>query len=101
MAEIGAVEFLAEGGDLVGLGAFSMFSDFLTSTGLQIKVDPGLKTVYFAFFLLMVSTYASFISYSQIYSFETELNIKLGGTSNRAILFFQKEFNRILNRILA
>ena len=78
-----------------------LVSDFLTSTGLQIKVDPGIKIVYFAFFLLIFSTYASFISYSQIYSFETELNIKLGGTSNRAILFFQKEFNRILNRILA
>ena len=75
-----------------------MFSDFLTSTGLQIKVDPGLKTVYFAFFLLMVSTYASFISYSQIWSTEIKSKISLTGNSNRAVLFFQTEFRKLLNK---
>ena len=42
------------------------FTDFITTTGLQIKFDPGIFLVYFSFFLLMVSVYTSFLSYSQI-----------------------------------
>jgi cytochrome c biogenesis protein len=72
------------------------FLDFLTSTGLQIKVDPGIRTVFLAFFLLMISTYASFISYAQIWSTETRRNISLAGNSNRAVLFFQTEFRKII-----
>jgi len=73
------------------------FTDFLTSTGLQIKEDPGIRTIYLAFFLLMVSTYASFISYSQIWGVETQDTVKLLGTSNRAVLLFQSEFRKIIN----
>jgi len=77
-----------------------VFSDFLTSTGLQVKADPGIRTVYFSFFLLMISTYASFISYSQIWGTETDSSFTLAGTSNRAVLFFQTEFRKILNKTL-
>ena len=74
-----------------------MFSDFITSTGLQIKADPGIQTVYFSFFLLMLSTYVSFISYSQIWGFEAQQNLRLAGKSNRAVLFFQSEFRKLVN----
>lgn len=74
------------------------FSEFLTSTGLQIKADPGIRTVYLAFFLLMVSTYVSFISYSQIWGAEKPNQFNTAGNSNRAVLFFQSEFKRILSR---
>ena len=74
------------------------FVDFLTSTGLQIKADPGLQTVYLAFLLLMVSTYTSFISYSQMWGYETFDSLILTGNSNRAVLFFQKEFRKILQK---
>ena len=77
------------------------FIEFLTSTGLQIKVDPGIKTVYLSFFLLMVSTYASFITYSQIWGTETQYVINIAGNSNRAVLFFQSEFRRVLNQSLS
>lgn len=73
-------------------------SNFLTSTGLQIKLDPGLGIVYFSFFLLMLSTYVSFLSYSQIWGAETISNVKLVGTSNRAMLFFQAEYRKLVNR---
>ena len=42
------------------------FTEFITSTGLQIKKDPGIPLVYFSFFFLMGSIYVSFLSYSQI-----------------------------------
>ena len=74
------------------------FLDFLTSTGLQIKADPGLRTVYFSFFLLIISTYTSFISYSQVWGAEMENKVLVAGNSNRAVLFFQTEFRKVLNK---
>jgi len=72
--------------------------DSLTSTGLQIKSDPGIPVVYVSFLLLMVSIYVSFFSYSQIWSFEKNSSVLIGGKSNRAVLFFQEEFRKILKR---
>jgi cytochrome c biogenesis protein len=75
------------------------FISFLTTTGLQIKSDPGIGTVYLSFLLLIVSIYVSFFTYSQIWVFEAAQNISLGGNSNRAVLFFQQEFRELLKRI--
>jgi len=72
--------------------------DSLTSTGLQIKSDPGIPVVYFSFLLLMVSIYVSFFSYSQIWVFENKSSVIIGGKSNRAVLFFQEEFRKILKQ---
>lgn len=90
-------------GQTVSLTPFEniRFIEFLTSTGLQIKVDPGIRTVYLSFFLLMVSTYASFITYSQIWGTETQSVINIAGNSNRAVLFFQSEFRRLLNQSIS
>ena len=44
--------------------------DTIATTGLQIKEDPGINFVFFAFFFIMISTYASFLSYSQVWGFE-------------------------------
>jgi len=73
--------------------------DFITSTGLQIKIDPGLQTVYSSFFLLMCSTYVSFVSYSQIWGVEEEEYLIVAGTSNRAVLYFQEEFRKLKFKI--
>lgn len=80
-------------------GETIMFSDILTSTGLQIKTDPGLQIVYFSFFLLMVSTYVSFLSYSQIWGSEVQTQVNVSGNSNRAVLFFQAEFRKLLGKV--
>ena len=73
--------------------------DFITSTGLQIKIDPGLRIVYLSFFLLICSTYISFVSYSQIWGIEKKNRLFLAGTSNRAVLYFQEEFRKIKYKI--
>ena len=72
------------------------FTEFITSTGLQIKKDPGIPLVYFSFFFLMGSIYVSFLSYSQIWEIESNFELVTGGTSNRAVLSFQEEFKRIV-----
>ena len=73
--------------------------DFLASTGLQIKSDPGIQTIYLAFLFLMTSIYVSFFTYSQIWMVEATNIITVGGKSNRAVLFFQQEFRKILKRV--
>ena len=71
-----------------------VFRNFITSTGLQIKEDPGLFVVYFSFLLLMLSIYISFFSYSQIWGLECYQIFMVGGKSNRAVLAFQETFKR-------
>tara|TARA_B110001450_G_scaffold82008_1_gene77851 strand:- start:17231 stop:18541 length:1311 start_codon:yes stop_codon:yes gene_type:complete len=74
------------------------FSEFITTTGLQIKTDSGIPIVYFSFFLLMVSVYISFVSYSQVWQFEVLNNLVVGGKSNRAVLYFQEELKRLVQK---
>jgi cytochrome c biogenesis protein len=73
--------------------------ELITSTGLQIKTDPGISTVYFSFFLLMCSVYASFINYAQIWSVENGEQTLIAGNSNRAVLFFQTEFRKLIGKV--
>jgi cytochrome c biogenesis protein len=73
------------------------FSDFITSTGLQLKSDPSINIIYLSFFLLLLSIYVSFFTYSQIWLIESK-RIKIGGNSNRSVLFFQEDFRKIIRR---
>tara|TARA_B100000683_G_C12458342_1_gene542998 strand:+ start:111 stop:1412 length:1302 start_codon:yes stop_codon:yes gene_type:complete len=73
-------------------------SDFITSTGLQIKSDPGINIVYLSFFFLIISIYISFFTYSQIWSVEGIENMKIGGNSNRSVLFFQEDFRKFVQK---
>lgn len=66
--------------------------DIIKSTGLQIKKDPGTRLVYLAFFLLIVSTVSSYITYSQVWIINFPFNIYLSGFTNRANMRFEKEF---------
>jgi len=75
------------------------FTEFITTTGLQIKEDPGLQTVYLSFSLLIASIYISFFSYSQVWSVEELGSLMIAGKANRAVLAFQEEFKRLLKKI--
>jgi cytochrome c biogenesis protein len=74
------------------------FFEFVTSTGLQIKSDPGIFVVYFSFLLLLLSIYISFFTYSQIWLVQLIQSLKVGGNSNRSVLFFQEEYRKILKK---
>ena len=56
----------------------------------------GISNVYFSFLLLIISIYVSFFSYSQIWFVELLKSIKMGGSSNRAVLFFQENFKKVV-----
>jgi cytochrome c biogenesis protein len=66
--------------------------DIISSTGLQIKSDPGIPIIYLGFFFLMLSTLISYITYSQIWVVQKNQQLFIGGNTNRAIFDFELEF---------
>lgn len=69
--------------------------DIICSTGLQIKLDPGIPLIYTGFGFLMVSTLISYISYSQIWIVQEQKKVFIGGNTTRAILDFELEFFKL------
>ena len=72
-----------------------VITEIISSTGLQIKSDPGIILVYFGFFVMMVSTSASYISYSQIWISSHFNKLEFFGCTNRAILFFEADITSL------
>ena len=70
--------------------------EILSSTGLQIKIDPGLTIIYTGFFFLMFSALTSYITYSQIWIFQKKNFFFIGGTTNRANFEFEFEFSNFI-----
>ena len=70
--------------------------DILSSTGLQIKTDPGIPLIYTGFFFLMLSTLISYITYSQIWVIKDNKKMFIGGNTSRATFDFEIEFFKLL-----
>ena len=70
--------------------------EIISSTGLQIKIDRGIPIIYSGFFLLMISTLVSYITYSQIWIVQKQKQLFIGGTTNRALFDFELEFFKLL-----
>ena len=66
--------------------------EIISSTGLQIKTDPGIPMIYSGFFFLMISTLISYITYSQVWVIQKNQKIFIGGNTNRAMFEFELEF---------
>ena len=69
--------------------------DILSSTGIQIKSDPGIPIIYLGFGILMLSTLVSYVSYSQIWMIIEIGELLIGGNTTRAILDFEFEFSKL------
>jgi len=70
--------------------------EILSSTGLQIKIDPGIPIIYSGFLFLMISTIISYITYSQIWIILKNNKVFIGGNTTRAIFEFELEFFRLV-----
>ena len=75
-----------------------MFSEILSSTGLQVKTDPGIPFIYLGFFFLMLSTLLSYITYSQVWIIQKNTKLFIGGTTNRALFDFELEFLKFIKK---
>lgn len=71
--------------------------EILSSTGLQVKLDPGIYMIYMGFLFLMISTLISYITYSQIWIVQMNQKLFIGGTTNRALFNFELEFLKFIN----
>lgn len=69
--------------------------DIISSTGLQIKMDPGILFIYTGFGFLMISTLLSYLTYSQIWVLEEPGNTFIGGNTTRAKFEFEREFLKL------
>lgn len=70
--------------------------DILSSTGLQIKTDPGIPLIYIGFFFLMLSTLISYITYSQLWVIKDKQTFFIGGNTTRATFDFEIEFFKLI-----
>lgn len=71
---------------------FITLLDLISSTGLQIKSDPGIPVIYSGFAFLMLSTLISYLTYSQVWLLKEGKVIYMGGNTTRAIFDFELEF---------
>nr|YP_009327007.1 cytochrome c biogenesis protein [Pleurocladia lacustris]ANS57538.1 cytochrome c biogenesis protein [Pleurocladia lacustris]ANS57682.1 cytochrome c biogenesis protein [Pleurocladia lacustris] len=74
--------------DVIGL----TLMDIISSTGIQIKSDPGIQLIYFGFFFLMLSSLISYISFSEFWLLYFPLKVISGGKTNRAKVKYNLEF---------
>ncbi|XVE93546.1 hypothetical protein REPUB_Repub01dG0204000 [Reevesia pubescens] len=72
--------------------------DAIGSSGLDLKTDPGVPTVYSGFGALMLTTCISYLSHAQIWALQDETTVIIGGKTNRAKAEFPDEMNRLLDR---
>lgn len=72
------------------------FIEIISSTGLQIKTDPGISIIYSGFLFLMISTLISYITYSQIWMIQRKNQVFIGGNTTRAIFEFELEFFNLI-----
>ena len=74
-------------------------TEIITSTGLQIKKDPGVLIIYLSFFILMLSILISYTSYSQLWIIHSNNTIQIFGLTNRAELNFEEDTLKLQNML--
>ena len=72
-----------------------VFESVISSTGLQIKIDPGVISAYFGFLILIISISMSYLSYSQIWASRSGNRFHFGGNTNRALLKFEDDISEV------
>ena len=73
--------------------------DSLPSTGLLIKYDPSIFVIYTGFGLLIITTFLSYLPYTQIWMFNQKGNIWLGATTNRGKIQVELEFENLIRYV--
>lgn len=76
-----------------------VIDDIIGSTGLEMKLDPGVPVVYAGFGALMLTTVISYLSHSQVWALQDGDSLVVGGKSNRRKLDFQEELDRLMNLV--
>ena len=70
--------------------------NIVSSSGMELKADPGVPLVYAGFGGICVTTVISYLSHSQVWACQKGVDIVVGGRSNRARFGFEKEMEEVL-----
>eukprot|EP00252_Welwitschia_mirabilis_P021355 TRINITY_DN5470_c0_g1_i12.p1 TRINITY_DN5470_c0_g1~~TRINITY_DN5470_c0_g1_i12.p1 ORF type:complete len:459 (-),score=88.33 TRINITY_DN5470_c0_g1_i12:814-2118(-) len=109
--DLQSVVFYDQDGNFVGVrrpgsnrpitvnGVSIVVDEAIGSTGLELKMDPGVPIVYTGFAALMLTTIVSCFSHSQIWALQDDTTVVVGGKSNRIKFGFGSEFNAILDSV--
>jgi cytochrome c biogenesis protein len=73
--------------------------EIIPATGLQIKFDPSIKIIYVGFGLLIVTSFLSYLPYTQIWIYNNEKNCWLGSLTNRGKINLEIEFENLIREI--
>ena len=76
-----------------------ILTDLLPATGLLIKFDPSIKFIYLGFGLLIITTFLSYLPYTQFWIFEDKNNIWIGSSTNRGKIQLEIEFENLIRNI--
>ena len=80
-------------------GHMLRITNITSSTGLQIKSDPGIPIVYIGFLLLILSIILSYFSYSQIWAIKDNKKLYISGRTNRAIYAFEQQLTTLIRQL--
>jgi cytochrome c biogenesis protein len=70
--------------------------EILPSTGLLIKYDPTISIIYLGFGILMLTTFLSYLPYTQIWIFNKGKQLWIGSSTNRGKIQLEVEFENLL-----
>jgi cytochrome c biogenesis protein len=70
--------------------------EILPSTGLLIKYDPSIKIIYLGFGILMITTFLSYLPYTQIWVFNKGKFFWIGSSTNRGKIQLELQFENLL-----
>jgi cytochrome c biogenesis protein len=73
--------------------------EIIPSTGLQIKYDPSIIIIYTGFGLLMITTFLSYLPYTQIWIYQKDDYCWLGSLTNRGKINLEIEFENLIREI--
>ena len=73
--------------------------DLVGATGLELKMDPGVPIIYAGYGALIVTSFVSYLSHSQVWAMQEGGMLVVGGKSNRAKLDFERELSVVLEEL--
>jgi cytochrome c biogenesis protein len=80
-------------------GRWFVVDRLVGASGLQLKHDPGVATVYAGFAALMLTTVVSYTSFSQVWALQEGSCVHVGGRANRAVVSFESELGAVLDAV--
>ena len=69
--------------------------ELIASTGIQLKSDPGIFLIYCGFGFLIISSFVSYVSFSEFWLLTKENKVFFGGTANRDKITFKIKMLKI------